>query len=193
MMGITRNADYLMCGGIGINNLPEGIKMLTKAKVLGINVYYIIIILLFILMGWILSNTKLGRNTYALGSNKNAARLSGVNTKLATLLPYAISGLFAGIGAVILMSRFAAVDPNYGSGNEMNAIAACVVGGTSLAGGKGSMLGTFIGVVLMACISNGLDLLGVSPYWQGVTIGCVIIGVLLIETYSEKVRGKSKK
>lgn len=193
MMDITRNADYLLCGGVGVNNLPEAIKVLTKAKIFGINVYYIVIILLFILTGWILNNTKLGRNTYAIGSNKNAARLSGVNTRMATLLPYAISGLFAGIGAVILMSRFAAVDPNYGSGYEMNAIAACVVGGASLAGGKGSMLGTFIGVVMMTCISNGLDILGVSPYWQGVTIGCVIIGVLLIETYSEKMRSKSKK
>lgn len=192
MMDITRNADYLLCGGVGVNNLPEAIKNLTKVKLFGINAYYFIIVLLFILTGWILNNTKLGRNTYAIGSNKNAARLSGVNTKLATLLPYVISGLFSGIGAVVLMSRFAAVDPNYGSGYEMNAIAACVVGGASLAGGKGSMLGTFIGVVLMACISNGLDILGVSPYWQGVTIGCVIIGVLLIETYSEKVKSKSK-
>lgn len=191
MMQIARNVDYLMCGGVGVTGLPESIKSFAKAKLFeGVYWYYIVIVVLFIIAGWMLRNTKLGRYTYAIGSNEKSTRLSGVNVKLFTALPYFIAGLMAGIGGIVLASRFGAVDPNYGDGSEMDAIAAVVIGGASLAGGKGSMIGTVIGVLLMATIKNGLDLLGVSPYWQGVTVGIVIIGVLLIGKASELLKKK---
>lgn len=181
MMQIARNVDYLMSGGIGVTGLPESVRSFTKATIVdGFYWYYVLVILMFVLAGLLLSHTKPGRYTYAIGSNEKATRLSGVNVKFFTALPYILSGLLAGIGGIIMTSRFGAVDPNYGNSSEMDAIAAVVIGGASLAGGKGSMVGTAIGVLLMASIKNGLDLLGVSPYWQGVAVGVVIIGVLLV-------------
>lgn len=190
MMSITRNADYLLCGGRSITGLPERFGTLTSASLVpGVPYYYIAILLLYMLMGWMLSNTKLGRYTYALGSNEQATRLCGVNVKFQRVIPYAISGLMSSLAGIILVSRFLACDPNYGAGNEMDAIAAVVIGGASLVGGKGTLIGTVIGVFLMGFIKNGLDIIGVSPYWQGVAVGTIIILAVVIERITSRKKG----
>ena len=190
MMNITRNADYLLCGGRSISGLPEAFGTLTTASLVpGVPFYYIGILVLYLVAGWVLSNTKLGRYTYALGSNEQATRLCGVNVKFQRVVPYAIAGLMSAIAGIILVSRFLACDPNYGSGNEMDAIAAVVIGGASLVGGKGTLIGTAIGVFLMGFIKNGLDIIGVSPYWQGVAVGVIIILAVIIERVTNRKKG----
>jgi ribose transport system permease protein len=187
MMSITRNADYLICSGRSITGLTEGFEKLTAISVIpGLPVYYIGILVLYIIAGWVLSNTKVGRYTYALGSNEKATRLCGVNIRLYKVIPYAISGMMAAIAGLILASRFMAVDPNYGAGNELDTVAAVVIGGATLTGGKGTLIGTAVGVFLMGFIRNGLDILGVSPYWQGVSVGLVIILALIVERLTNR-------
>jgi ribose transport system permease protein len=190
MSMITRSADYLVCNGRAVSRLVEGFDQLTHAAIFGIlRYYYIGIVILYILMSWILANTKLGRYTYAIGSNENATRLAGVNTKQFKVFAYVISGLMSAIGAIIIASRLGAVDPNYGEGYEMDTLAAVVIGGSAMTGGKGTILGTAIGVIFLGLIKNGLDILGVSPYWQGLTVGVIIILALVLD----RVTSREKK
>jgi ribose transport system permease protein len=182
MLTIARNADYLLNNGRSISFLPEGLAHVASLSIVrGIPYYYVGILLLYVICAWILSSTKLGRYTYALGSNENAARLSGINVKLHMAIPYMISGFMASLAAIIVLARFLACDPNYGNGNELDTIAAVVLGGSAFSGGKGTLIGTAIGVFLMGFIRNGLDIIGVSPYLQGIIVGCVIILALVIE------------
>lgn len=189
MMQACRSGDYLISGGHAVNKLPDAYRALAGSEIFtGFRVYYIFIIILYFMIHWVLSNTKLGRNTYAIGSNTAAARLAGINTSLYRMLPYIISGILAAVGGIIMAARFGAVDPNYGTDYEMSTLAAVVIGGTAMTGGKGTILGTAIGVIFMGVLSNGLDITGVSPYWQGVATGIVLILALLIERLSSKKR-----
>lgn len=187
MMQACRSADYLISGGHAVNKLPDSYRALADSELFsGFRMYYIFIILLYFAVHWVLSNTKVGRYTYAIGSNATAARLAGVNTTFYRMLPYIISGVLAAVGGILMGARFGAVDPNYGTDYEMSTLAAVVIGGTAMTGGKGTILGTAIGVVFMGVLSNGLDITGVSPYWQGVATGTVLVLALLIERLSSK-------
>lgn len=187
MSMITRSADYLICNGRAVSQLVPGFQKLTHAAAFGIlRFYYLGIVVLYILMAWILANTKLGRYTYAIGSNENATRLAGVNTRRFKTYTYVISGLMSAIGAIIIASRLGAVDPNYGEGYEMDTLAAVVIGGCAMTGGKGTIIGTAIGVVFLGLIKNGLDILGVSPYWQGLTVGVIIILALVLDRLTSR-------
>ena len=193
MAMVARGANYLMSNGRSVSNLPEQFSAIAKMEVVPyIRVYYVVIVVLFLVMAWCLNNTKLGRNVYAIGSNANAARLAGVNVKRFRLYPYIICGLMASVGAIIMSSRLMGVDATYGANYEMDTLAAVVIGGTLMTGGKGTLVGTAIGVVFMGFVKNGLDLLGVSPYWQTLTVGVIIIVALLIESVSTMFRERKK-
>jgi ribose transport system permease protein len=182
LMTISRSVDYLICNGRAITNLVPGFGDITSASVVGaIRIYYVAIIILFFVMSWVLSNTKFGRYLYAIGSNENAARIAGVNTRKTKIMAYVTSGLMAALGGILLASKLESVDPNYGVNYEMDTIAAVVIGGGLMTGGKGTILGTAIGVIFMGIIKNGLDIIGVSPYWQGFAVGIIIILALIIE------------
>lgn len=186
-MKICRSADYLISDGHSVNKLGDTFKSIAGAEIFkGFRVYYVGIIILFIVIGWVLANTKLGRYTYSIGSNDTATRLAGVNTKKFRLYPYIISGVLAGLGGILMASRFGAVDPNYGTDYEMNTLAAVVVGGCAMTGGKGTIIGTAVGVILMGVLNNGLDISGISPYWQGVAVGIVLIVALLFDFLTDK-------
>ena len=186
-MKICRSADYLISDGHSVNKLGDQFKSIAGAEIFkGFRVYYVGIIILFIVIGWVLANTKLGRYTYSIGSNDTATRLAGVNTKKFRLYPYIISGVLAGLGGILMASRFGAVDPNYGTDYEMNTLAAVVVGGCAMTGGKGTIIGTAVGVILMGVLNNGLDISGISPYWQGVAVGIVLIVALLFDFFTDK-------
>lgn len=186
-MKICRSADYLISDGHSVNKLGDTFKSIAGAEIFkGFRVYYVGIIILFIVIGWVLANTKLGRYTYSIGSNDTATRLAGVNTKKFRLYPYIISGVLAGLGGILMASRFGAVDPNYGTDYEMNTLAAVVVGGCAMTGGKGTIIGTVVGVILMGVLNNGLDISGISPYWQGVAVGIVLIVALLFDFFTDK-------
>ncbi len=144
-------------------------------------------LILFLVAGavaWILGRTVLGRYTFALGSNEEAVRLSGVDTDRWKMAIYALSGGIVGIGGLLIASRLNSAQPALGLGYELEAIAAVVIGGTSLAGGRGTILGTLIGALIMAVLTNGLRVLSVAPEWQTVVTGAIII----VAVYADQLR-----
>jgi ribose transport system permease protein len=128
-----------------------------------------------------LTYTKGGRTIYAIGSNKEAARAAGLSVLFYSVLPYVVSGALAAVAITFSIAQILSVDPLTGTAMELDAIAAVVIGGASLFGGRGSIIGTLIGVLIMVMIRNGLNLMGVSPFWQGSAIGGIIILALLVE------------
>lgn len=184
-MQICRSLDYVISNANTASKFPEAYKFLGKGKIAGsFPVYIVFIIIMFAIFIWILSKSKFGRYLYAVGSNREAARLSGINVKFNTMMAYVISGLMCGLAAWMMTSRLMACDPTYGNGNEMDAIAAAVIGGVSMSGGKGTLWGTAIGVLLVGFLRNALNILGVNPYWQGSAIGAVIVVAVLAEKLS---------
>jgi ribose/xylose/arabinose/galactoside ABC-type transport system permease subunit len=144
----------------------------------------ITLILLVVVMWLVLKYTKFGRSVYAVGGNENAAFLAGINVKNFKLLLYGLNGIFVAIATMASLSRLGTGNPLMGEGKEIEVIAAVVVGGTILSGGKGNVWGTFIGVLLLGCLSNALNILGVFPHWQYVMRGALIILAVLMSYYS---------
>jgi len=187
MMSIARSSTYIVCHGVSIYGFPAAYKFLGSNIIKSyVPLAGVICILLYFFAHFILTRTKVGRFIYALGGNKEAARLSGIKVEFYELLAYVISGLTAAIGGILLSARLNVVDPDAGIGLELDAIAAVVIGGNSLFGGKGSIVGTLIGVFLVGVLKNGLNLLGVSPFWQGMGIGSIILGALVLERVTSR-------
>ena len=146
----------------------------------------VIIFLIIVLIGYyLLEKSRFGRYVLAVGGNKEAARISGIHVTKIRLIVFSMSGLLAGLAGVVLASQFGAGSPNAGNMYELDAIAAVVLGGTNLYGGRGRILGTVMGVLIIGVIDNGLNLLNVSPYYQMVTKGLVILLALGLNRFKE--------
>ena len=152
----------------------------------------VLFVVLTFLVWYLLKYTKFGRRVYAVGGNENAAYLAGINVKNFRLLLYGINGIFIAIATMVQLSRLGTGNPLMGEGKEIEVIAAVVVGGTSLAGGKGNVWGTFIGVLLLGIIDNGLNILGVNPHWQYVMRGVLIVFAVSL-TYISSTRASAVK
>lgn len=188
MMGIARGTSLLLTGGIPVYQLPPEYDFLGAGKLFGIPVPLIILIFFTIIAHIVLNKTKIGRYTYAIGSNKDATLLSGINVDKYTMIIYSISGLMAGLAGVVQSSRLITGQPTAGTGYEMDAIASAVIGGTSLLGGEGSIIGTIIGALIMGVLRNGANLLNISEFVQRIVIGVIIIVAVI---YDRKRREKS--
>lgn len=186
MLTIARGMSYLYTQGKPISNLGEGFEFIGSGWWLGIPVPVWISIGVVLIFVFITKKTSLGRFIYAIGGNERAALLSGVPVKKVKRLVYAISGLMAAIGGVLITSRLNSAQPNAGMSYELDAIAAIVIGGTSLSGGKGTVMGTVLGVLLIGVLNNGLVLLNVSPFWQQVVKGLVILLAVVIDKSNKK-------
>ena len=181
MMSIGRSLSYVFSGASSIGTIPPGLAWLSNATVAGLPLNFLVLVAVYLLAWWFLTHAKGGRTLYAIGSNVAAARVAGLSIPFWSVLPYVIAGVMSGVSAIFLASRVLSIDPLGGTGLELDAIAAVVIGGTSLSGGRGSIIGTLFGVFIMVFIRNGLNLLGVSPYWQGTAIGSIIIAAVLLE------------
>ena len=157
---------------------------------LGIPVPIIIMVLVFVLVHVLLKYTRFGRYVYAIGGNEEAARLSGVSNNKIKILVYTLSGLVAGLSGLILTSRLASAQPTAGNGWELDAIAAVILGGTSLMGGSGGVAGTLYGALILGIISNALNLLNVSPFYQGVVTAIIIIVAVVTDSRLSKMAAK---
>lgn len=174
MMSIARGASLVITGGIPIYGLTGDFAFIGMGYWFGLPVP-VIIMFAIILFGHLdLSFTRIGIYYFAIGGNEEAARLAGIDIGIGKLRAYILSGVTAAIAGIVLASRLTAVEPTAGLGYELDAIAAAVIGGVSLSGGEGSLLGTAIGALIMGVLRNGLNLLNVSTYWQQVMIGLVI-------------------
>lgn len=186
MMTILRGLSFVLCGGMPVWGLPESFKKLGQGYAGSIPIPVIIMLFVFII-GWLfLNRTKTGRYIYGLGGNKEAVRLSGVKTVRIETLVYVISAFLTGLAGVIMLSRINTGQPKIGTGYEMDVITAVVLGGVSIMGGEGSLIGVFIGVLITGVLSNGMILIDVSEYYQQITKGIVLLVAVIFDTMAKK-------
>ncbi len=181
VMAIGRSLSLIFSGQRSISGLPPDLDAIVYSTVLGIPANVLFLVALYLLAWLYLSYTKGGRTIYAIGSNVEAARAAGLSTLVYSIMPYVVSGALAAVAVTFSLAQVMSADPMAGNGLELDAIAAVVIGGASLYGGRGSIIGTLLGVLIMVMIRNGLNLMGVSPFWQGTAIGSIIILALLAE------------
>jgi ribose transport system permease protein len=174
-LGIFRGTTLIISNGLPVHRIPQQFSFLGEGNLLGVPFVLWILVACAIVTHVILEHTRLGRYTFAIGSNREAAIYAGIPVKFHTTAVYAIGGMLTGLAGMIEASRLMTGQPTAGQGYELQAIAAVVIGGGSLHGGEGSVIGTLIGAFIMGLLSNGSDLLGVSPYVQQAIIGAVII------------------
>ncbi|PCN42730.1 ribose ABC transporter permease [Brevibacillus laterosporus] len=180
-MTVFRGLTLVYTEGKPITGLPDSFGLVGKSFFLQIPMPVIWMLLSFVALYFILKHTTFGRHVYALGSNEEATRLSGISTTKVKIWVYSISGLFASLAGIILTSRLNSAQPTAGTSYELDAIAAVVLGGTSLSGGKGWIVGTLIGAMIIGVLNNGLNLLNVSSFYQLVAKGAVILIAVLLD------------
>lgn len=185
MMTIARGLAFIYTEGFPISDLPDAFIYLGAGYLGPLPLPVIMMFLLALLMHYILTRTTFGRYVFAIGGNEEAARLSGINISRIKLAVYTLSGFLAALAGIILAARLGSGDPKTGSMYELNAIAAVVLGGTSLSGGKGNITGTFLGALLIGIIDNGLVLMRVSTFYQYVVKGAIILAAVLLDKVKE--------
>lgn len=181
IMMMARGMAFLITGGFSIYQVPGTLPWLGQGRLMGIPNTIILLVILYVAAHIFMTRTRLGRYIYAVGGNKEAARLSGVPVKTVIVFVYVISSLAAGLGGCIQASQLNCGAPNIGEMYELYVIAAVVVGGTSLSGGSGRILGTLIGAFIISVIQNGMNLLGIESYTQKIVLGAVILGAVLLD------------
>jgi ribose transport system permease protein/inositol transport system permease protein len=181
MMGIARGLALIVSGGQGIYGLPDEILFLGQARPLGVPTPIYILVVTAILAHFLLAHTRFGHHTLALGDNEAAARATGINVRRLRIQLYTLSGAMAGLGGLVFTARVNTGDPTAGLTQELLAVTAAIIGGTNLFGGRGSILGTMIGALIMGVVQNGLNLLAVQAYWQQLAIGTVLVAAVWLD------------
>jgi len=181
MMSVARGAALMLAEGRPISGFGEEFRLLATGRVLMVPAPALIAAGIYVVAHFVLANTVFGRAAYAIGGNEEAARLSGVHVRYHKTAIYGVAGLMSAAAAVILTARLNSAQPTAGTMYELDAIAATVIGGTSLLGGEGTIMGALIGALIMGVLRNGLNLLNVSSFFQQVVIGVVIIGAVLVD------------
>jgi ribose/xylose/arabinose/galactoside ABC-type transport system permease subunit len=188
MMSIARGAALVFTEGRPVSGFDAGVRALATGSIGFVPAPVVAMILVYLVAHVALTRTTFGRYVYAIGGNEEAARFSGVNVRAHKTAVYAVSGLTSAVAAVILTARLNSAQPIAGMMYELDAIAATVIGGTSLMGGEGSLAGTLVGALIMGVLRNGLNLLGVSSFLQQIVIGAVIVGAVLVDTVLKRHR-----
>lgn len=186
-MNVAQGIAYIYSGGQSVRITNDAFTLIGTGKVFDFIplpvLYMVILIFIFTIL---LNKTKFGTYVYAIGGNREAARLSGVPTKKVEISVYTITGILAAFAGIVLAARMYSGQPTVGQGYEMDAIAACVLGGVSMSGGRGRISGTIFGAMVIGVISNGLNLLGVSSFWQLVVKGIIILVAILVDAQKGK-------
>jgi ribose transport system permease protein len=186
MLTIARGLTMLLTGGFPITGFSANMAFIGTGWFLGIPMPVWISAVVVLAAVVMTNKTRLGRHIYAIGGNETAAELSGLKIKKIKLIVYSIAGALSAIGGIIVTSRLDSAQPNAGVGFELDSIAAVVIGGTSLSGGKGTIMGTVQGALIIGILNNGLVLLNVSPFWQQVIKGLVILLAVIVEKLNSK-------
>jgi ribose transport system permease protein len=186
LMLMARGLSFRLADGQSISLLSPAFLWIGKGNLFGVPTPIVLTIALYIIAHVVMSRTVFGRYVYAIGGNREAARLSGVPVRRILLAVYTICGALAGLGGVVLASQLSAGDPKYGNMYELEVIAAVVVGGTSLMGGQGKIFGTLIGAFIIAVIKNGMNLTGVDPFNQMIVLGAVLTAAVLLDAVKRR-------
>jgi ribose transport system permease protein len=188
MMSVARGAALLFTDGRPISGFDPGFRSIATGRVLGVPAPIVLTLAIYAVAHFGLSRTRFGRYVYGIGGNEEATRLSGVAVRFHKTMVYVVSGVASAVAAVLLTARLNTAQPIAGIMYELDAIAATVIGGTSLSGGEGSLAGTLIGALTMGVLRNGLNLLGVSSFLQQLVIGFVIIVAVLVDLMIKEKR-----
>jgi ribose transport system permease protein len=180
-MTVFRGVIMLISGARMVSGLPESFVNFAQTSILGMPSLFVVWVLMILISSFIMAKTRFGRNIYAIGSNTEAARLSGINIRTNMYMIYGYSALMSSIAGIMLVSRLANGIPTAGGGYELDAIAAAVIGGASLNGAEGSIIGTVVGAMLMSTLRNAGDLLGIDPFILQILIGALIVAAVLID------------
>lgn len=188
MMSVYRGVAYLITGGWPVLNIPQSFRNIMDGDIVGklstsMVLYLVVTILAYIL----LKHTKFGVYLYSIGSNEEATRLSGVNVDFNKIMAYAVCGATVALAGMVMLAKLGTGEPAAGSGYETNAIAAAAIGGTSLAGGKGSIAGTFLGAILLQALKVGLVVCGVDTFWQYIATGMIIVFAVYVDVIQGKL------
>lgn len=175
MLGIARGMALAITGGVSYQVLEPFFLYIGNSKLLGLPIPIYFVIITYLVIHVVMSSSVFGRHVYAIGGEERVARLQGINVDRQKLKVYMLSGFLAALAAVVMVGRLAATPPNVAQGIELQAIAAVIIGGISFTGGRGLVLTALVGALIMAMITNGLNILGISSFWQQVMIGIVII------------------
>lgn len=185
-LSLYRGIEYIYTGAVTVRGLPAEFTKTMNALNNSIPVPVIVMFCVMVIVYFIVKYTKYGRYVFAIGGNEEATRLSGVNVKIVRIATYTIMGLICAVCAVLYIGRIGSADANTGTGYEMDAIAAAAIGGASLAGGKGNLVGTILGAVMLAMLQNGLTLLKVQSFYQTAATGLIIIIAVIIDRFTNR-------
>jgi ribose transport system permease protein len=188
MMSVARGAALVFTEGRPVSGFDEGFRWLATGSVGPIPAPVIVMVVVYVCAHIVLTRTTFGRYVYAIGGNEEATRLSGVAVRFHKTAIYCVAGLMSAVAAIVLTARLNSAQPIAGMMYELDAIAATVIGGTSLMGGEGSLGGTLVGALIMGVLRNGLNLLGVSSFVQQIVIGAVIVVAVLVDTLLKRHR-----
>lgn len=182
-----RGVVYILTKGVAIYPLPDSFQALEQTAVFSIPMIVIVAAALSIAAHIVMSKTTYGRSLYAVGGNQESAKLAGIRIKGTSIAAYAVTGALAAFTGVMMAARLGSGQAGSGEGLEMTVIAACVIGGTSVTGGSGTILGTVLGALFMSILENSMTLMKVSVYWQKVVIGLLLIGACILDIYKKKL------
>jgi len=188
MMSVARGAALVFTEGRPVSGFDEGFRSIATGSVGFVPAPVVVMIAVYVVAHVVLTRTTFGRYVYAIGGNEEATRLSGVAVRFHKTMIYGVSGLMSAVAAIVLTARLNSAQPIAGTMYELDAIAATVIGGTSLMGGEGTLAGTLVGALIMGVLRNGLNLLGVSSFLQQIVIGGVIVGAVLVDTVLKRHR-----
>lgn len=189
---ILQGIAYLICGGMPVSNLPEAAKFIGQGYLGPIPIPVIIFVLVIFAATLVLNRTYIGRHFYAIGSNEEAARLSGINTKKLKVATYAIGGFLSGLAGLIMLARISSGQPSAGKNMEMDCLTAAVIGGVSLTGGEGKISTAVCGVLIIGVLTNGMTILNISEYYQLVIRGCIFLGAVCLDGIQKQLAGRKK-
>jgi ribose transport system permease protein len=189
MYGVARGSAYLFAGGMTISVSNSWYSAIGNGRVLGIPILVILTAIACLVMHYLLSQTRFGQHTYAMGASQQAARRAGINIKKLTMKIYLLSGIMAGVAGVLYTGRFSAGAAQAGEPMLLDSIAAVVIGGASLFGGSGTIWGTVAGALVIAVIQYGLVFINVEPFWQFIAVGTVIIISVLVDQTQRRFTG----
>jgi ribose/xylose/arabinose/galactoside ABC-type transport system permease subunit len=189
MLGIAQGTAFLLTNGQAVAGFPESYRQIGTGEIRGFPGAVVIAVAVFAALHLMLNKTRLGVHVYAVGGNSDSAALAGIRPGRVKLVALMISGLTAGIAGLILSARLDAGNGLFGAGDLLAAVAAVVIGGTSLFGGVGSVIGTAIGVVMISSINNGMVLLNIPDFWQQIVIGCMILAAVVVDQLAKSATG----
>lgn len=189
---ILQGAAYLVCGGMPVSNIPKESKVIGQGYIGPVPLPVILFIAVIIIASIVLNRTYIGRHFYAIGSNEEAARLSGIHTAKLKVCTYAIAGFLSGLAGLIMLARISSGQPTAGKNMEMDCLTAAVIGGVSLTGGEGRISTAVCGVLIIGVLTNGMTILNISEYYQLVIRGCIFLGAVCLDGIQKNLAGRNK-